>query len=339
MDAPSDLTSAADREIVMTRVFDAPCELVWKAWTNPAHVTRWWGPTGFTTTTRKMDVRPGDAWRFVMHGPDGRDYENLITYLEVVESERLTYRHGGDKDCEPVNFQVTVTFAREGAAGDRTRINMRMVFPSKSARDFVVREYGAIEGGKQTLARLGEHLQDMSAASTSAPNPADRPFVITRVFAAPRDLVWRVWTQAEHLKQWFGPRGVTIPSCTIDLRPRGVFHYSMKAADGTVMWGRWVFREIAPTERLVFVVSFSDERGDVTRAPFEGDWPLETLSTVTFAEHAGIGGGTTVVVEWSPLNATDDERKTFAEGHDSMRQGWSGTLDQLTAYVTDMVAP
>jgi len=270
--------------------------------------------------------------------PDGRDYENLITYLEVVEPERLTYRHGGDQDCEPVNFQVTVTFDRDGAARQRTRIHMRMVFPSTHAREFVVREYGAIEGGKQTLARLGEHLREMTDTSRSAPIPADRPFVITRVFAAPRELVWRAWTQAEHLRQWFGPKGISIRSCTVDLRPGGTVHYGMRTPDGTVTWGRWEFREIVPMERLVFVDSFSDERGGLTRAPFDGDWPLEMLSTITFAEHAGIGGGTTVVVEWSPLNATASERRTFADGHDSMRQGWTGTLDQLTACLAETVA-
>ena len=339
MDAPGNLADAADREIAMTRVFDAPRELVWKAWTDPAHVTRWWGPRGFTTTTHKMDVRPGGTWRFVMHGPDGRDYQNLITYLEVVEPARLTYKHGGDMDCEPVNFQVTVTFDEDGAAGERTRINMRMVFPSKNARDFVVREYGAIEGGKQTLARLDEHLSGISAGCASPSSPANHRFVVTRVFAAPRELVWRVWTQGEHLKQWFGPKGITIPSCTIDLRPGGVFHFGMQWPDGNVLWGRWVFREIVPMERLVYVNSFSDERGGLTRAPFDGDWPLEMLSTITFAEHAGIGGGTTVVVEWSPLNATESEQRTFADGHDSMRQGWGGTLDKLTAYLSGAVAP
>src|SRR5207248_2469506 len=97
-------TLVGDREIVATRIFDAPRELVFKVWTDPKHIGNWWGPKGFATTTFSMDVRPGGVWRFVMHGPDGRDYENKITYLEVVAPERIVYKHGGDADCEPVNF-------------------------------------------------------------------------------------------------------------------------------------------------------------------------------------------------------------------------------------------
>src|SRR5215471_614497 len=136
--------STADREIVITRVFDAPRELVWEAWTDPKHVPQWWGPRGFTTTTNKMDVKPGGTWRFVMHGPDGRDYQNKITYLEVKKPERLVYKHGDAENgaaegLEPVNFEVTVTFE---AQGDRTRLTMRSVFPSAKAREFVVKTYG-----------------------------------------------------------------------------------------------------------------------------------------------------------------------------------------------------
>jgi uncharacterized protein YndB with AHSA1/START domain len=149
-----------DREIRGTRVFDAPRELVWKAWTEPEHIGQWWGPNGFTTTTHRMEVRAGGVWRFVMHGPDGRDYQNKITFIEVVKPERLVYKHGNpegeeDKGLEPVSFHVTVTFREQGG---KTRLDMRSVFPSAKARDYVVKNYGAVEGMHQTLARLGEYL-------------------------------------------------------------------------------------------------------------------------------------------------------------------------------------
>ena len=144
----------ADREIVVTRVLDAPRELVFDAWTDPRHIGSWWGPRGFTTTTHEMDVRPGGAWRFVMHGPDGTDYPNYVVYSEVVRPERLAYAHGGQPG-EPADFDVTVAFADEGG---KTRITMRSLFPSAAARDFVVKEYGAIDGANQTLDRLAEHL-------------------------------------------------------------------------------------------------------------------------------------------------------------------------------------
>ena len=148
------LASTADREIVLTRTYEAPRSLIFKVWTDVRHVTQWWGPRGFTTTTHSMDVRPGGAWRYTMHGPDGVDYPNLATYLEVVPPERLVYDHGDD--ANPEMFRVTVTFEDLGAG--RTQLTLRSIFPTAEARNVTVERYGAIEGGKQTLARLGEHL-------------------------------------------------------------------------------------------------------------------------------------------------------------------------------------
>jgi uncharacterized protein YndB with AHSA1/START domain len=153
--------SAADedaRTIVTTRLFDAPRALVFAAWSDPKHLAQWWGPNGFTTTTHAFDMRPGGVWRFVMHGPDGRDYQNRITYDEIVKPERLVYHHGGADDVEPVQFRVTVTFED---VGGKTRLTMRAVFSSAAERDRVVRDYGAAEGAKQTLARLAAHLDTM----------------------------------------------------------------------------------------------------------------------------------------------------------------------------------
>ena len=114
-----------DREIVIARVFDAPPELVFKAFTDPQHVAQWWGPSGFTITIRQMDVRPGGIWRLVMHGPDGRDYHNRIVYLEIDRPKRLVFKHEPDADCEPVGHQTTVTFDKQG---DQTKVTMRMRF-------------------------------------------------------------------------------------------------------------------------------------------------------------------------------------------------------------------
>lgn len=161
MDRRVDETSpTTDREIVITRDFDAPRELVWQVWTDPRHVVKWWGPNGFTTTIEKMDVRPGGEWKHVMHGPDGTDYPNHSVFQEVVKPERIVYSHGGSKPGDPgVSFVSTWTF--EALPGNRTRLTMRGVFPSAAERDRVVREYGAIEGGKQTLGRLAEYLKSM----------------------------------------------------------------------------------------------------------------------------------------------------------------------------------
>ena len=156
------------------------------------------------------------------------------------------------------------------------------------------------------------------------------PFVISRVFDAPRDKVWKAWTEVERLKQWWGPKGFTVSHCTVDLRPGGLMHYCLRSPDGHDMWGRFVYREIAKPERLVWVDSFSDEKGGVTRHPMSPGWPRELLTTVSFAEQKG---GTLVTVQWIPIDATEEERRTFDAGRDSMQQGWTGTFEQLEQYL------
>jgi uncharacterized protein YndB with AHSA1/START domain len=155
-------------------------------------------------------------------------------------------------------------------------------------------------------------------------------FVISRTFDAPRELVWKMFTDPKHMKEWWGPKGVTIAKSDMDLRPGGSFHYAMRTADGQMMWGKMAYREIIPPSRIVFVNSFSDEAGGITRHPMAPTWPLEMLSTFTFEEE---GGKTKFTVKWTPLNASAEERATFAAGHDSMKQGWGGTLDKLTAHL------
>jgi uncharacterized protein YndB with AHSA1/START domain len=159
---------------------------------------------------------------------------------------------------------------------------------------------------------------------------ATAPFVISRALAAPRARVWQAWTEVEHLKHWWGPKGFVVHHCTVDLRPGGVMHYGLRSPDGGDMWGRFVFREIVKPERLVWVNSFSDEKGGITKHPMMDDWPSEMLTTVTFAEQ---GKGTLVTVSWVPINATDDERRVFEQGRASMQQGWTGTFEQLALYL------
>ncbi|CAA9320547.1 MAG: Ligand-binding SRPBCC domain protein family [uncultured Gemmatimonadetes bacterium] len=143
-----------EREIVMTRVFDAPRELVFDAWTDPLHIGEWWGPNGFTITTHEREVRPGGVWRFMMHGPDGTDYDNRVVYTEVTRPERVAYAHGRDMDDDPERFEVTVTFVD---LGGRTELTSRIVFATAGQRAEKVR-FGAVELGYQTLDRLAAYL-------------------------------------------------------------------------------------------------------------------------------------------------------------------------------------
>lgn len=149
------MSSGSDREIVITRVLNAPRDLVFEVWTSPKHVDKWWGPTGFTNVTSKMDVRPGGEWIYVMHGPDGRTYDNRIRFVDIIKPEKISYLHDSGKDNDPSEFQSVVTFE---AKGKQTLVTLRSVFKTKEARDFVVREFGAIEGGKQHLEKLDHYL-------------------------------------------------------------------------------------------------------------------------------------------------------------------------------------
>lgn len=169
-------------------------------------------------------------------------------------------------------------------------------------------------------------------ASTGATDTSGTEFVITRVLDAPRERVWQAFTESERLMHWWGPKGFATNHAEVDLRPGGLFRYGLRSPDGQDMWGRFVYREIVPPERLVSIVSFTDEKGEVIRHPWSATWPLEVLSTVAFVEQAG---KTTLTVRWAPHAATEAERQTFDEGHDSMRQGWGGTLDQLEAYLAN----
>jgi len=159
---------------------------------------------------------------------------------------------------------------------------------------------------------------------------AANPFSITRMLDAPRERVFRAWTEASELMGWFGPQGVTIPACNLDLRFGGTFHYCMRMPNGAELWGKWTFQEIQPPERIVLVSSFSDADGGITRHPFVSEWPLETLSTTTLEE---AGEQTVLTITWLPFNAQDNEIARFNAMHQDMIQGWTGTLNQLTAYL------
>jgi uncharacterized protein YndB with AHSA1/START domain len=149
--------ATADREIVISRVIDAPRELVFEAFTEVRHLSQWWGPHGFSTTTQAFEFRAGGEWVFVMHGPDGTDYQEWISWTEIAPPERIALLHGEHRG-DPNAFESVLTFAPHGAA---TRIEMRTVFPTKELRDEAVEKYHAIEGGQQTLGNLAVYVTEL----------------------------------------------------------------------------------------------------------------------------------------------------------------------------------
>lgn len=142
-----------DNRLIHTRLLDAPRDLVWEVWTNPEHIKEWWGPSGFSLTTKSMTVAPGKIWDFVMHGM-GKDWENKIEYVEVKKPSFLSYKHTGERS-EDYNFTVSVSFEE---LDGKTLLTMTSVFKSKAIIEELNRQVNAIEGGKQTLNRLGNYI-------------------------------------------------------------------------------------------------------------------------------------------------------------------------------------
>ncbi|MBX7199146.1 MAG: SRPBCC family protein [Rhodospirillaceae bacterium] len=155
MNATADTGSILDREIVLSRVFDAPRDLVFKAWTDAKHISKWFGPKGFVTTTFEMDARVGGQWRFEIKAPDGTVFPNLVRYLEIKEPELLVFDHGSGAGDDPDKFRVTITFDAQGDG--KTIVTLRQMHPSKARRQLVI-GFGAVELGYQTLDKLAQHL-------------------------------------------------------------------------------------------------------------------------------------------------------------------------------------
>ncbi len=170
----------------------------------------------------------------------------------------------------------------------------------------------------------------MTATAAKIEAPTEKEFVLSRLLKAPRELVFACFTEPEHMKQWWGPKGFKVIAANMELRPGGFYHYGMQAPDGSKMWGKFVYREIEKPSRIVLVNSFSDEAGGITRHPMAPSWPLQMLSTFLFDTE---GDGTRLTIKWVPLNPTGEERATFEGGFASMNQGWSGTFEQLEAYL------
>jgi uncharacterized protein YndB with AHSA1/START domain len=147
---------------------------------------------------------------------------------------------------------------------------------------------------------------------------------------APRELVWQAWSTREAMAKWWGPKGFKIDVTRFEFRPGGMFLYSMNLPNGDKWWGRFVYREIVAPEKIVFANGFSDENGGLTRAPFNQVWPLETLSTVTFTSQ---GDKTLLVSEGGPVTDRADELKAFEDNRQSMKGGYTGTMEQLVDWL------
>lgn len=306
----------AERDIVIVRLIDAPVERVWRAWTNNDEIVKWWGPHGFSDETDYREFKPGGHWRHTMIGPDGVRYGNYATYKEIEPMKRIALINAGSKedDEKGVGFRSEITFK---AVGRKTELTMRTILPTVAMRERVVKEFKAVEGGNQTLARLDAHVTGQ--------------FTIFRMVDAPRERVWKAWTTEKELATWMGPKGAEPGHAKLDFRPGGSYHYSMKVG-GVELWGLITYKEIVKPEKLVYVQQFSDKDRGMGAHPMAPDWPKRTLTTVHFQE---FGAKTLVSLYWDPIDPTPAERDMFTKGMDGMKGGWGGSFDRLDEYLKE----
>jgi len=305
----------SERELVTTHTFDAPRELVWKAWTDPKLIPKWWGPSRYSTIVDEMDVRPGGRWRFVQRDAKGNEYGFHGEYREVVPPKRLV----GTFEYEGMPGHVLVETATFEEVGGKTKLTQSSLFQSVEDLEGMLAS-GMEEGAAETMERFTELVTEMQKQGAPG-KAANRELVIVRVFDAPRALVWKAWAEPARLKRWWGPRTFTTPVAKIDLRVGGAFLYCMRQADGKDIWGTGVYREIVQLKRLVYTDSFADEKGNVVPATYYGmsrDFPLEMQVTVTFEDQ---DRKTKLTLHHVGIPAGPDR--------DGANQGWNESLDKL----------
>ncbi|RIX48692.1 SRPBCC domain-containing protein [Paenibacillus nanensis] len=175
-------------------------------------------------------------------------------------------------------------------------------------------------------------LKKKKSASSPGPTPSGkRGLYMTRVFDAPRDELFELFTQGEHMKNWWGPRGYEMTILGQELAPGGFIHYKQQSPEGNVMWGKFTYREIEAPEKLVYANSFADETGKTVRAYFSKDWPLEIVNTVTFEQTED--GRTKLTLQGQPEDAKKAENRVFEALRDHLKQGFTETFDLLDEYI------
>ena len=305
---------AKPNEIQIIRVYDAPVKLVWEAWTDLNHVAKWWGPRGFTITTKSKDFRPGGKWIYTMHGPDGTDYPNIATYHEIVKYEKLVYDHGGNEERQKL-FTVVATFKEEKG---KTTLTMTMGFDTAVMAE-ATKQFIKQANGNSTWDRLGEYLENETTGKDI--------FVINRTFAASAKSVFDMWVNPEHMAKWLPPTGSTMSFIRADVKEGENALWSMNHG-GEIMYGKFSYKKISPYGLFVYTQGFSDRNGAASKPSFAPTYPDTVQTTVTFVEESP--NETRVTVEWEVSgNATDAERKTFYEMKSGMTGGWNGSFDKF----------
>ena len=309
-------------EISITRVYDAPVKAVWAAWTDVEQVAQWWGPRGFTITTHSKDLRAGGHWNYTMHGPDGVDWPNKTTYLEVEECKRLVYDHGAN-DTQPALFQVTVNFSEQNG---KTLMDMTMALktPEEAAE---TRKFIKKAGGNSTWDRLAEYLGKKIEGKEQ--------FVINRSFIAPINVMFEMWTNPKHISKWLAPIGLNMEYLRADIKTGGSSIAKMSDGGAFKMFSKINYLEIRKPNRIVYTQQFCDENENISRHPGAPVWPETMITTITLSEEGA--NETRVTVLWEIHGAySKEELACFIAERGGMTGGWTGSFDKLDDYLASL---
>jgi uncharacterized protein YndB with AHSA1/START domain len=304
------------RTLGTTRIFNASIEDVWKVWTQPEHLNNWWGPVGFNLTTHKHEFKTGGAWSFIMHGPNGANFQNEIVYGEIIHHKKIVLDH-----VSMPKFVITATFTV--ISDKRTQVDFMALFDDAKTVD-AVKDF-AIQGNVQHQMKFEIELAKITG------EPVPNEFVISREFKADINTMWKMFTEPKHMASWYGPKEIKIGHCDMNFNRGGHYHFSMIATDGSESWGKIYYVDIVNNLRLIYLNTFSNKEGEITRHPMAPLMPKELLTFVNFSSLEN--GKVRVEIRWLPINAIPEEIKFFNEMHGSFNMGWTGSLDRLESVI------
>jgi uncharacterized protein YndB with AHSA1/START domain len=321
MEKPITTAIPGSLELVITHKFDAPRDLVYKIYTDPNLIPEWWGPRNLTTKIDKMELRPGGIWRYIQHDMQNNEFafHGVFHSLDANKQIISTFEWEGMPGHV---ILVTTNFEDEGMW---TIVTQRNVFQSVEDRDGMMQqgmEQGTIEGDE----RFNELLARLNTGQTLAEGLERRSddggcVDITRVFNAPPELVWDLWTDANKYMCWWGPKDFTSPYAKFDLHVGGKYLSCMRGPDGKEYWDAGTYEEIIEPRRIVYTDTFADDKGNAVAPSYYGmlgDKPVEMAVEVTLKD---LGGKTMLSIEHCGLPVGDML--------DQAREGWNQSFDKL----------
>lgn len=310
------------KELSITRIFDAPRERIWKAWTEPKYLKKWWGPKNFTAPVIKLDLRVGGKYLYCMRGPDGKDYWSTGVYREIVPMERLILTdsfadekgnvvpasHYGMSGDWPFELLVTIKF--EDLKG-RTKMTLQHIGIPKGQMTDLTRA-----GWNESFDKLVENIVSSDRTRIIA-EPGKQEVVITRVFDAPRTLVFKAYTDPNLIPEWWGPKRFTTKIDKMDVKPGGLWRFVQRDTAGSKYAFHGVYHEILSPERIVDTFEFEGMPGRVS------------LETATFEDL----GGKTKMTTRSVFQTVEDRDGMLKEG---MEEGVFETMDRLAELLKEL---